>query len=290
VIVSRTARRLWWAAALSGGMGIAARWRGALTTSGALGALFTGTGIAGAGGWDWGVALVYFFVSSSVLSRLATARKMAVAADKFAKGSQRDLTQALANGGVGTAMALLRASPWGARHTLLLENAFAGAVATANADTWGTEIGTLSRQPPRLITTGRRVTPGTSGGVTPLGLAASAAGAATLGVAFAVARAAVPRAMRAPLAPSDTSSLLRAALAGGVAGSVCDSVLGATLQAMYRCQACGSETERRRHACGASTLYLRGVPWLDNDGVNALSTLAGALVGATAGRRIGRRG
>jgi uncharacterized protein (TIGR00297 family) len=259
-----------------------ARWRGALSPSGMLGALLTGTGIAGAGGWDWGAALVYFFVSASALSRLATTRKVAVAADKFEKGSRRDLAQALANGGVASALALLRATPWGRRHVLLLGNAFAGALGAANADTWATEVGTLSRQSPRLITTGRRAAPGTSGAVTLLGLGASAAGAATLGVAFALAG-------RPWSASGEACPRVRAAVVGGLVGSLADSVLGAKLQAMYFCPACGSETERRRHVCGCTTNFRHGLPWLDNDRVNALCTLTGALTGAAAGRGWVRR-
>jgi uncharacterized membrane protein len=58
---------------------------------------------------------------------------------------------------------------------------------------------------------------------------------------------------------------------------------------MYYCPACGSETERLRHRCGSATRYRHGLPWLDNDRVNALCTLAGAVVGAAAGRRWVRR-
>lgn len=264
------------AAALSGSLGLAARGRGALTTSGAAGALLTGTAIAGAGGWDWGAALVYFFVSSSALSRLGARRKAALEAEKFAKGAQRDLAQALANGGVATALALLRASPWGHSREPILAGAFVGALATANADTWATEIGTLSPQSPRLITTGCRVPPGTSGGVTVLGLLAATLGAATLGAAFALARRGAPARQAAP-------SILAASLAGGVAGSLMDSALGATMQAMYTCPRCAVETERRYHTCGTATQPLRGLSWLDNDAVNALSTLVGAVVGALCG-------
>ncbi len=268
-------RRIALAAASSGAIGLVARGRGSLTTSGTVGALLTGTGIAGVGGWDWGAALVYFFVSSSALSRLGSRHKAALEAEKFAKGSQRDLAQAIANGGVATALALLHATRWGTRHEPALARAFAGALATANADTWATEIGTLSRHAPRLITSGRRVPPGTSGGVTALGLLATTAGAATLGTAFALAR-------RGTRTHRGAASILVASIIGGVLGSLVDSFLGATVQAMYHCPRCDVETERRRHSCGSATIPLRGLPWLDNDAVNALSTLAGAAAAVAA--------
>lgn len=302
-------RRIGWAALVSGSMAVAARWRRALTTSGALGALLTGTSIAGAGGWDWGAALVYFFASSTVLSRVASQRKLAAAADKFDKGSQRDLAQALANGGVAAALALLCSTPWGASRAQTLATAFAGALAAANADTWATEIGTLSPQPPRLITTGRRVAPGTSGGITPMGLAAAVAGAGTLGLVFALlGPRAAPRGpecistARSPLAGRSAPARgvrhtplvsfsgaesgarrFRAAALGGVAGALADSMLGATVQAMRWCPRCDVETERRVHRCGTPTTWLRGIVWVDNDVVNLACTLLGAGVGLLAG-------
>ncbi len=283
-IATRRVRRAGWAAVASGAIGLAARSRGALTRSGVLGAMITGTGISGAGGWDWGAALVYFFVSASALSKVAPAWKTSVAADKFDKGSTRDMAQALANGGAATALALARATSWGEAHATPLADAFAGALATANADTWATEIGTLSQKAPRLITSGRRVAPGTSGGVTPLGLAASAAGAATLGCAFALARLVMQGGAGAQTRTDrDGLATTGAALIGGVAGSVADSILGATVQAMYWCPACGAETERQRHRCGTATTRIRGLTWLTNDGVNAASTLLGAATGAAVG-------
>ena len=69
------------------------------------------------------------------------------------------------------------------------------------------------------------------------------------------------------------------ALSGGLAGSLADSLLGATLQASYRCPACGKITESRVHWCGTPTQLVKGLPWVNNDLVNLLATLVGALVG-----------
>src|SRR5207237_5024631 len=99
------------------------------------------------------------------------------AADKFSKGSERDIGQVAANGGLGTLLALaygLTPSPALRRS---LRAGFTGTLATATADTWATELGVLSPRPPRLVTTGKRVAPGTSGGISLLGTAASALGA-----------------------------------------------------------------------------------------------------------------
>src|SRR3954465_5644591 len=132
--------------ALIGGV---AYWRGSLTSSGWLGAIITGTLTFGFGGWAWGVTLIAFFLSSSVLSHFRQARKQALAGEKFEKGGRRDLAQTLANGGIGAALALIYALS-GAPVALLA--AFAGVMATVTADTWATELGILSPHPPRMIT------------------------------------------------------------------------------------------------------------------------------------------
>jgi len=79
---------------------------------------------------------------------------------------------------------------------------------------------------------------------------------------------------------------LPVALLAGLGGSLADSLLGATVQALYRCPICGALTEAEVHRpCGQRTDLARGHRWITNDAVNALSTLAGALLGAAIWRR-----
>lgn len=253
----------------SSGIAFLARRRRSLNKSGVVGAITSGTTIVGMGGWSWGLSLVYFFVSSSLLSHFRERDKAHSAADKFSKGSERDFTQVAANGGVATLIALLH----GLRpnHLLpdhILQAGFAGTLATATADTWATEIGVLSPQQPRLITTGERVPAGTSGGITLPGTGAASLGALSLGLVCWAAAG-----FRKSLA-----SLPLIALVSGLAGSFFDSLLGATVQAMYYCPECDMETERRIHNCGTKTKTLRGVSWINNDTVNFLATLFGGIV------------
>ncbi|MEP6692372.1 MAG: DUF92 domain-containing protein [Gemmatimonadaceae bacterium] len=150
-------------------------------------------------------------------------------------------------------------SPWRGRPVLA-----AGSLAAAAADTWATEIGTLAGGAPRMITTWRLLPAGTSGGVTASGLLAALAGAA------AMAGAAVAFGWSSSIAP--------AVLAGGVAGSLADSLLGALWQSRRRCDACAMATEQRVHRCGARTRASGGVAWLTNDAVNCGCALVGGIV------------
>jgi uncharacterized protein (TIGR00297 family) len=253
----------------SSGVAILAHRRRSLSKSGVAGAMISGTTIFGMGGWSWGLSLIYFFVSSSLLSHFKEREKAATAADKFDKGSERDILQAAANGGMATLLSLaygLTRSPQAKR---VLKAGFAGALATANADTWATEIGVLSKQAPRLITTGKPVAPGTSGGITALGTGASMLGALTLGLFFWLCQGLRRSLLSLPLV----------ALLSGIVGSLFDSLLGATVQAMYFCPACQKETEKRLHSCGTPTQFLRGLPWMNNDTVNFLATACGSLTG-----------
>jgi len=246
--------------------------RGSLAPSGVLGAMTLGTLIFGFGGWVWGLTLITFFVSSSALSHYKETAKAGLA-EKFAKGHRRDLGQTLANGGAGALMAIAYAL-WGEP---ALFAAYLGAMATVNADTWATELGVLNPTPPRLITTGRVVEVGASGGVSRLGTLATAAGALTIGLAALLFDLAGALASGGE-DPWRYSWGALAALAGGLAGSLTDSLLGASVQAIYFCPTCAKETEKQLHGCGASTRHVRGWRWLSNDMVNFVSSLLGALV------------
>jgi uncharacterized protein (TIGR00297 family) len=261
-----------------GGLGYSRR---SLSASGALGAVLVGTTVFGLGGWVWGGTLVAFFASSSLLSHYQERRK-AVFAEKFSKSSRRDLGQVLANGGVAALLALLVGLLGKGRPVYpLLAYGFFGALAAVNADTWATELGVLSAGSPRLIIGGRPAVAGTSGAVTLEGTLAAAAGAAFIGgVAFVLIQGAAILTSGHWLF-SDWL-LIPVATVSGLAGSLFDSLLGASVQAIYVCPACGVETERTRHRCGQPTRHVRGWRWLNNDWVNLFASLVGAILAAAA--------
>lgn len=265
---------------LSGLVGLVGYWRGSLSLGGVVGAILIGTPVFGFGGVAWGGVLVVFFLSSSVLSHYRFVDK-AHLAEKFQKGAQRDLGQALANGGWAAAIAVL----FGVWNADWLFVGFVGALATVTADTWATEIGVLSPIAPRLITNWKSVPVGTSGGITTLGTMTALLGSAFIGftaVAIAWLVAIAPGSWAGVTmnirSKEPIMTLLVPASIGGISGSLFDSFLGATAQAIYYCDLDRKETERRIHSCGRRTRLVRGYAWLDSDGVNFLASILGSAV------------
>jgi len=62
-----------------------------------------------------------------------------------------------------------------------------------------------------------------------------------------------------------------------VAGSVADSILGATVQRKGVCVVCGKPSESPRHD-GQPTRVISGVPFVENNIVNLLASIVGAVV------------
>ena len=234
-----------------------------LAPDGAVAAVVVGTLAVGAG-WSWGALLIGYFVSTSLLSRIGAAGKARRTGGIVEKGGERDAWQVAANGAV-FALAALGSTVWPAPWWAL---AATGALAAAAADSWATEIGTMARQHPRSVLDLRPVPPGTSGGVTVLGLAGSVAGAA-----FVVGLAGL-----AGVTAGGNGREAQGLVLAGVVGALADTLLGATLQARRRCEPCAVGTERIVHSCGERTRPAGGVAWMNNDVVNLLATVVGALV------------
>jgi uncharacterized protein (TIGR00297 family) len=238
---------------------------GMLSSDGWVAATLVGGLTYGLGGLPAAILLITFFVSSSLLSRAFARRKRQVAAN-FAKGGRRDWAQVAANG--APAVLALVMSTTG----LLSEPAawviFAAALATVTADTWATEVGVLSTKMPILITTGKPVSPGSSGGISWLGSTVALMGALLIGI------------LAWFLGITSLTTVPLIALAG-LLGSFVDSALGATVQAIYYCPKCEKQTERHPlHYCGTPTTLHHGWPWLNNDWVNFLSSVFSALLAA----------
>jgi uncharacterized protein (TIGR00297 family) len=244
-----------------------AAWRlGMLTADGWVTALLIGGLTYGLGGLSAAILLITFFASSSLLSKGFVSRKKQVSAN-FAKGGRRDWAQVGANGGFAVISLVAAAIGWVSSPVAWV--AFSAALATVTADTWATEVGTLSANPPILITSGKKVPPGTSGGISLLGSGIALLGAMVIGLA-------------AWLLGLISLVIFPLIVSAGLLGSFIDSLLGATVQAIYYCPQCKKETERHPlHYCGTPTSFHHGWRWLDNDWVNFLSSAFSALLAAS---------
>lgn len=250
---------------LSGIIASLAYWKRSLTLSGAVAAGIVGTTIYALGSIFWFGLLLAFFLSSSFLSHYKKSKKKAVD-DLFAKTGCRDAMQVLANGGLGMVFVILA---YGNRDPFPFMAAYLGIIATVNADTWGTEIGVLSKGKPRHILTWKSVEKGTSGGISGLGTVGMILGAGFVGC-FAAGFLWLE-------GNPFQFFWIGLAVVSGVVGALLDSVLGATVQQMFYCSVCRNETEKHQH-CQHPTQPIRGYSFFTNDMVNAISSLfAGGL-------------
>ena len=183
---------------------------GMVSRGGALGGFVVAAAIyAGLGPRGFAV-LALFVIGGSALTRLGYRRKERSAAAQE-HGGRRGAKNALANCGVAVACALLYA----ASPSETIAAAFVASLGAAFADTAESEVGQLSRRSPRLITTLRKVPPGTDGAVSisgPLAGLAAAALTAALGLALGLV--------------GGLGAALLVALAAFL-GTVADSLLGA---------------------------------------------------------------
>jgi uncharacterized protein (TIGR00297 family) len=240
----------------------------AVNKSGAVGVVIVGTTIFGLGGPIFSIPLLFFYISSSIFSFFKTPGKIR-SLEISEKTGARDFRQVMANGGVGTALTLV----YFITGDVIWFFPYLAGLCEAAADTWSTELGTLYPDSPVSILTFKSVDPGQSGGVTILGTMAAGAGALTTMLAAATGGFLVKE-----LLLFDMKIWLMTA-ACGLAGSLLDSALGASLQAQYRCGNCHRITERPIH-CEKPTDLFRGIRCMNNDAVNLTCTAFSSFVAA----------
>ncbi len=187
------------------------------------------------GGLPWFLLLLAFYLLGGGFTHYGYAYKRSLGIAQ-SRGGVRGYKNVYSNSLVPLAMAIC----YGVYGSDMFIYAFIGSVATANGDTLASEIGETSRSKPRMITTLKETEAGVDGGVTPLGEAASFAGALIIGL------------LAAGTGMVGSFGIVAGTI-GGFLGTNFDSLLGATLQS-------------------------RGM--LSNNGVNLVATAFGALVGA----------
>ena len=218
-----------------------------LDFSGAIGGFLIGAVIFGSGGWKLILPLVFFFLTSSLLSSL-----------KNKPPSNRDVMQILANGFIPALFALCYFFfPNG---ILLL--GYIGSLSASTADTWATEIGFLSKKNPYLVFSFKQVSKGESGSISAIGTIGSIAGALILGIICSYL--------------FDFNYLIVMVTIAGCMGSFIDTLLGRYFQGKYICIKCGQKTENKLH-CNTETKLKTGYRFIDNNFVNFIANLAGSL-------------
>ncbi|MEM6335286.1 MAG: DUF92 domain-containing protein [Bacteroidota bacterium] len=233
-----------------------------LDLSGAFAAGLLAFSVLGLGGLMWTIPGMVYFFGSSLLSKWRKGAKQRLEA-KQTKGSRRDAGQVYANGGIAWAALILYVFvPHTAFYWMYL-----AAFAAAAADTWSTEIGTAVQGRTRSVTTFRVLEPGRSGGISLAGTLGGVAGALSVWIAAALV---------GWQAVSDLGvgwSLLLV-VGGGVAGGLIDSLAGATVQALYW----DEQAQAYIEAPPRMGRIARGYRWIDNDAVNLICTLSGAIL------------
>ncbi len=217
--------------------------------------------IFGIGGWKWTIPILTFFILSSLLSKLADKVNGETTQQIFEKGSKRDYKQVLANGGVPLLVCILSVIiPLNIDWYLI----YLLAVSISTADTWSTEFGTLFARNVYMITSFKKVEAGISGGISVIGTVGGIIGSIVI-------------VLSGLLFVQLTTNQVFWIVLFAFGGNFVDSLLGASLQVIYKCSKCGKLTEKKTH-CNLETNYFKGIKFIDNHVVNFTTVLFISIV------------
>ncbi len=231
-----------------------------LKISGSLATFILAFLIFSFGGWQWTLSIFSFFVLSSVLSKIREKKNPAVN-KYFQKSGSRDFFQVVANGGLGGVLVVINYFI----PNQIWFSVYSGIIAAACADTWATEIGTLTRHKTYDILNFKKVEPGTSGGVSFAGFIGSLAGAFCISLIAAI------------WIDKQQIGFILLITFSGFAASALDSILGTTLQVQYKCLKCGRIIDNKIH-CETTAEKIHGINFINNDFVNLVAGLTGGII------------
>ncbi|HYM40586.1 MAG TPA: DUF92 domain-containing protein [Thermoplasmata archaeon] len=199
-----------------------------LTLDGSVAAFAVGMVIGIFGDVTWLFLLLFFLLSSFLATRYKFALKEAMGVQEGVKGERR-ASNVLANGIAPMAAAILSFvnPPWLPRTVSGV--VFLSGLAVAGSDTLASEIGVLSPKA-YLITSFKRVTPGTDGGVSVLGQMCAVAAALYTAVVGWFILGDVARMYGMSMTMPGLPEVLLVPAVLGFVGCQIDSVIGATLE------------------------------------------------------------
>lgn len=149
-----------------------------LTLGGAKSAGLLGTITFGLGGWESALLLILFFISSSLISKKSII-KVEFQSHAYFEVVRRNGVQVWSNG-FWFVLFLMAAFIWDYQFLMI---ASVGALATAMADTWATELGSRRFAAQTYLISGlKKVKPGTDGGVSIPGTIAALVGSFIIAV------------------------------------------------------------------------------------------------------------
>ncbi|MFH0733808.1 MAG: DUF92 domain-containing protein [bacterium] len=231
-----------------------------LTLNGAAVTFLLAGFLFGLGSWKWSLPILTFFILSSVLSKIRKKKNTSVEL-YFEKSGTRDYLQVIANGGLGGILVIL----YNLFPNEIWYLIYVSSIAAVCADTWATEIGTYKKTSTFNILTLKRTEQGVSGGISWIGTFGALLGTIIISISglFWI--------------QNNLVDYIIIVVIAGMFGCFLDSFLGASIQAQYKCNVCGKNTERVMH-CGKKTVLGNGYSWINNDFVNLFSGIAGGLV------------
>jgi len=222
------------------------------------------------GGPEWFILLLYFLLVGGILTVIRHKIKGSILNNDDIKG--RSWVNVMSNGLIPTIACGLSIFTFDVEIKKTLFIFYLGSISSVFSDTASTEVGLLYPGYPRLITKPKiKVPPGFSGGVTPLGFLAGFIASLSISlVAFPGSQ----------LLGISSRVVIIISVISGFLGSIIDSILGATVQAIYKCRKCGRLVEQRTH-CGLKAELYKGFTAIDNNIVNFLTSLIGGLIAVT---------
>jgi len=217
----------------------------------------------------WFFVLLIFFIIASIFTKYKYKQKQKMGLSEGNSGA-RGWKSVIANGGPAAAFAILY---YLSHNNPVFTLSFTGSLSFALSDTIATEVGLLSKAKPRSILTGKEIDTGQSGGVTVRGEIAALTGSLLIGtVCWLLLSEGILLQIRV---------ILPAAITAGMLATNIDSIFGATIQAKYRCTNCKKCLEKRAMHCNIFTIQESGISLIDNNVVNLLAAIIGAVISAS---------